>query len=58
MWDGLVSDLGDFKANLITEIDPSNPNRLNVLWPPQLAGQLRQFVALAQFRLLYPQSVS
>jgi phage tail sheath gpL-like len=54
MYDGLVSNLAAFKANLIVEIDDSNPNKLNVLYPPQLAGQLRQFNALAQFRLLYP----
>jgi phage tail sheath gpL-like len=53
-YDGLVADLPDFIANLIVEIDDNNPNRVNVLWPPQLAGQLRQFNALAQFRLLYP----
>jgi phage tail sheath gpL-like len=53
-YDGLVSDLADFKANLVVEIDDQNPNRVNVLWPPQLAGQLRQLNALAQFRLLYP----
>lgn len=54
MYDGLVADLADFKANLVVEIDDTNPNKVNVLWPPQLAGQLRQFNALAQFRLLYP----
>lgn len=54
MFDGLVSNIKAFKANLIVEIDNNNPNRLNVLWPPQLAGQLRQFAALAQFRLLSP----
>ena len=54
MYDGLVANLTDFKANLVVEIDDNNPNRVNVLWPPQLVGQLRQFVALAQFRLLYP----
>lgn len=54
MYDGLVADLADFKANLIVEIDDNNPNRVNVLWPPQLAGQLRQFAVLAQFRLEYP----
>lgn len=53
-FDGLVADLPDFQANLIVQIDPGNPNKLQVLWPPQLAGQLRQFDVLAQFRLLYP----
>src|ERR1035437_10206948 len=53
-YDGLVADKTDFVNNLVVEIDDNNPNRVNVLWPPQLAGQLRQFAALAQFRLLYP----
>jgi len=53
-WDGLVSDLTDFMANLVVQIDDQNPNRVDVLWPPQLAGQLRVFAMLAQFRLLYP----
>lgn len=58
MYDGLVSDLADFKANLIVEIDDNNPNRANMLWPPQLAGQLRQLAVLAQFRLMYPPVVT
>jgi phage tail sheath gpL-like len=53
-FDGLVADLPDFQTNLIVQIDPQNPNKLQVLWPPQLAGQLRQFDVLAQFRLMYP----
>ena len=53
-YDGLVADTADFIKNLVVEIDDTNPNRVNVLWPPQLAGQLRVFSALAQFRLLYP----
>jgi phage tail sheath gpL-like len=57
MYDGLCADMANFKANLIVEIDNNNPNRLNVLWPPRLAGQLRQFEALAQFRLQYPPQV-
>jgi phage tail sheath gpL-like len=54
MYDGLVADQTDFVNNLVVEIDDNNPNRIDVLWPPQLAGQLRQFTALAQFRLMYP----
>jgi phage tail sheath gpL-like len=53
-YDGLVADLPDFQNNLIVQISDTNPNVLQVLWPPQLAGQLRQFEVLAQFRLLYP----
>lgn len=47
---GLMQDVDTFIANLIVEIDPDNQNRLNVLWPPNLMGQLRQFAVLAQFR--------
>ena len=54
-WDGLVADVDWFKNNLIVEIDDQNPNRVNVLYPPRLIGQLRIFAVLAQFRLLLPQ---
>jgi phage tail sheath gpL-like len=52
-YDGLMSNVADFIKNLIVEIDDTNPNRANVLWAPQLMGQLRQFDVLAQFRLAY-----
>ena len=54
-FDGLVADVAIFKNNLIVEIDSTNPNRVNVLYPPRLIGQLRIFAVLAQFRLLFPQ---
>lgn len=50
---GLVENLDAFTANLITEVDPQNPNRLNVLYPPDLVNQLRIFAVLFQFRLNY-----
>lgn len=53
-FNGLVADTFDFAANLLVQIDPLNPNKVLVLWPPRLAGQLRQFDVLAQFRLMYP----
>jgi phage tail sheath gpL-like len=53
-FDGLVASTTDFIANLIVQIDPNSPNKVQVLWPPRLAGQLRQFDVLAQFRLMYP----
>lgn len=53
-FDGLVADSTDFAANLIVQIDPNSPNKVQVLWAPRLAGQLRQFDVLAQFRLMYP----
>ena len=56
-FDGLVADVsnGIFAQNLIVELDDDNPNRVNVLYPPRLIGQLRIFAVLAQFRLLLPQ---
>ena len=46
MWNGLVENLRAFKANLIVERDPNNPNRVNVLYPPDLINQLRVFAVL------------
>ena len=37
---GLVEDLRNFKRYLIVERDPNDPNRLNVLYPPDLINQL------------------
>jgi phage tail sheath gpL-like len=53
MWDGLVENLQAFKANLLVERDPNDPNRINVLYGPDLINQLRIFAVLAQFRLQY-----
>ncbi|MBV6287357.1 phage tail sheath subtilisin-like domain-containing protein [Pseudomonas aegrilactucae] len=52
--DGIVENVELFKAHLIVERDPNNPNRLNVLFPPDLVNQLRVFALLYQFRLQYP----
>ena len=57
MWNGLVENLTAFKANLLVERDPDNPNRLNVLYPPDLINQLRIFAVLAQFRLQYDRGI-
>jgi phage tail sheath gpL-like len=53
MFNGLCEDIRAFKNNLIVERDTNNPNRLNVLYPPDLINQLRIFAVLAQFRLQY-----
>jgi phage tail sheath gpL-like len=50
-FNGLVEDVASYKANLIVERDPNNPNRLNVLYPPDLVNQLRIYAVLVQFRL-------
>lgn len=48
---GLVEDMAKFKADLIVERDADNPNRLNMLLPPNLVNQLRQLGVSVQFRL-------
>jgi phage tail sheath gpL-like len=53
MYNGLVEDIQDFISNLLVERDTTDPNRLNVLYPPDLINQLRVFAVLAQFRLQY-----
>jgi phage tail sheath gpL-like len=52
-YNGLVEDVQNFKKHLLVERDPTNPNRVNVLYPPDLVNQLRVFAVLAQFRLQY-----
>ena len=52
-FEGLVENSRAFAANLIVERDPANPNRLNILYPPDLVNQLRVFAVLAQLRLQY-----
>jgi phage tail sheath gpL-like len=54
---GRVENAAAFKANLIVERDPNDPNRVNVLYPPDLINQLRVFAVLAQFRLQYNRGV-
>jgi phage tail sheath gpL-like len=52
-YDGLVENVKAFKKNLIVERDSQDPNRANVLYPPDLVNQLRHLAVLAQFRLQY-----
>ena len=57
MFNGLVENLAAFKAHLIVERDPNDPNRVNGLYPPDLVNQLRVFAVLNQFRLQYNRGV-
>ena len=52
-YNGLCQDATDFANNLIVERDGTDPNRIDVLYPPDLINQLRVFATLAQFRLIY-----
>lgn len=58
MFNGLVENASAFKANLIVERDSNDPNRVNVLYPPDLINQLRVFAVLAQFRLQYDRGLN
>lgn len=49
---GIVENAKAFAKYLIVERD-TDPNRINVLYPPDLVNQLRVFAVLAQFRLQY-----
>lgn len=48
---GLVESRDAFIENTIVEINAEDPNRLDVLWTPDLINQLRVVAVLAQFRL-------
>lgn len=50
---GIVENSKAFAQNLIVERAAGDPNRVNVLYPPDLVNQLRVFAVLAQFRLQY-----
>jgi phage tail sheath gpL-like len=56
-FNGLVENTQQFKAHLLVERDPNNPNRCNVLYPPDIINQLRIFAVLNQFRLQYDRGV-
>lgn len=48
---GIAENMAAFKQFLIVERDPQDPNRINVLLPPDLINQLRIFAMLVEFRL-------
>lgn len=48
---GLVQQGDVFKENIIVQKNPTDPNRVDVLYPAILINQLRIFALLAQFRL-------
>jgi len=52
--EGIVENADAFTQYLVVERSSSNPNRLNVLYPPDLVNQLRVFALQYQFRLQYP----
>ena len=55
---GMVENSDDFIANLIVRRNSINPNRLDVVYPPDIINQLRLFAVVAQFRLQYPNTLT
>lgn len=51
---GLVENIDAFKAHLIVERNATDPNRVDILFPPDLINQLRVLAMLVEFRLQYP----
>lgn len=53
LWEenGLVENVDQFKDDLVVERDGSDPNRVNILLPPDLVNQLRIIATQIQFRL-------
>lgn len=54
--DGIAENAAAFEEHLIVEINANNPNRLDVLFPPDHVNQLRIVAILNQFRLNYPKA--
>ncbi len=48
---GLVEDIEQFKDELIVEINAQDPNRVDILLPPNLVNQLRVTAIQIQFRV-------
>lgn len=51
--EGIVENFDLFKQYLVVERNTDDPNRLDVLFPPDYVNQLRVFALLNQFRLQY-----
>jgi phage tail sheath gpL-like len=52
--DGIVENLDGYLSQLIVERTPGDPNRVQVLDPPDLVNQLRVVATKIQHRLNYP----
>lgn len=56
--EGVVENFELFQQYLIVERNANDPNRLDVLFPPDYVNQLRVFAVLNQFRLQYNQEIA
>lgn len=53
---GIVENFELFKKYLVVERDANDPNRVNVLFPPDYVNQLRVFALVNQFRQQYQEA--
>jgi phage tail sheath gpL-like len=51
--DGWLQNVDAFKDQVLVQINGNNPDRVDMLFPPSLIGQLRTFAVLNQFHI-YP----
>ncbi len=51
--DGWLQNVDAFKDQVLVQINNNNPDRVDILFPPSLVGQLRIFAVLSQFHI-YP----
>jgi phage tail sheath gpL-like len=51
--DGWLQNVDAFKDQVLVQINSNNPDRVDILFPPSLIGQLRIFAVLSQFHI-YP----
>jgi len=56
--EGIVENFDLFQQFLIVERNANDPNRLDVLFPPDYVNQLRVFAVLNQFRLQYSEETA
>ncbi|QBY56151.1 phage tail sheath subtilisin-like domain-containing protein [Cupriavidus oxalaticus] len=57
-YQGIVENAELFAQYLVVGRNATNPNRVDVLFPPDYVNQLRIFALLNQFRLQYPEQAA
>jgi phage tail sheath gpL-like len=55
---GLLQNVAAFIADVTCAINSSNPDRIDILFPPPLIGQLRTMAISSQFRTHAPPGTS
>jgi phage tail sheath gpL-like len=48
---GLLQNVDAWRDQVLVQINAQNPDRVDILFPPSLIGQLRIFAVLSQFHI-------